>query len=133
MQIIHSLRKWLILLLLLLSLTGCNAGKGTAAAPAAIEAYFSALVGKDVNALVNRSCAAWESNARSEFESFSAVTVSLENMACQESENDGQTSLVACTGKIVANYGNEVLEINLADRVYQAVKEQGEWRMCGYK
>ena len=44
----------------------------------------------------------------------------------------GEFTLVGCTGTIVANYGNEVLEINLADQTYKAAFEGGEWRMCGY-
>ena len=35
--------------------------------------------------------------------------------------------------KIVANYGNEVLELDLSERSYQVVEEGGEWRMCGYR
>jgi len=46
---------------------------------------------------------------------------------------EGNSAIVACTGKIVANYGNEVLEIDLAAQKYQAVFEGGEWRMCGYR
>ncbi len=79
------------------------------------------------------SCAGWESQARTELESFSAVTVTIENPACQESGIDGELTLVSCTGKIVANYGNEVLEIDLADRTYLSANEGGEWRMCGYR
>ena len=100
---------------------------------AAVEKYFQALVGKDINRLVDASCAAWESSARSEFESFGAVDVSLEKILCKESNIDGASALVTCTGKIIANYGNEVLEIDLADRTYQVIEEMGEWRMCGYK
>jgi len=38
---------------------------------------------------------------------------------------------VSCTGTITANYGNEVLEIDLSERTYQVVFEAGERRMCG--
>ncbi len=68
-----------------------------------------------------------------ELESFTAVTVTLQDLACQESGKDGETRLIECSGKIVANYGNEVLEITLSERIYQAVYEAGEWRMCGYR
>jgi hypothetical protein len=61
------------------------------------------------------------------------VTITLEELSCQEDQVIGEFTLVQCTGTIVANYGNEILEINLADQTYQAVFEGGEWRMCGYK
>lgn len=88
---------------------------------------------RDENQLVLSSCAAWEAQAKTELASFSAVSVSLEDASCTESSEDGDYTLVSCTGKIVANYGNEILEIDLADRTYQAVYEAGEWRMCGYR
>jgi len=120
-----------ILLILAIYLTGC-AGINGGSAPQAVEAYLKALVAKDANQLVNASCAAWEASARQELRTFDAVTVTLSDMSCNETGKEGNSALVACTGKILANYGNEVLEINLADRNYQAIKESGEWRMCGY-
>lgn len=118
--------------LICLLLSGC-ATQGASEAPAAIEAYFQALTSKDANALVNASCAAWEASALQEIRTFDAVAVTLEALQCQEAGKDGETSQVNCSGKIVANYGNEVLEIDLSDRGYLAVAEGGEWRMCGYR
>jgi hypothetical protein len=119
-------------ILLPLILTAC-ASQTASGAPAAIATYFQSLAAKDQNQLVNASCAAWETNALQELRTFDAVTITLEDLNCQESGVDGETTLVSCSGKIVANYGNEVLEINLADRGYQAIEEGGEWRMCGYR
>jgi hypothetical protein len=99
----------------------------------AIEAYQDALVAGDVDQLVNASCADWEAQARLELDSFTAVTTELEDRTCGQTGQDGDFTLVACTGVIKANYGAEVLEINLADRTYQAIYEGGEWRMCGYR
>lgn len=99
----------------------------------AIEAYQDALVAGDVDQLVNASCADWEAQARLELDSFTAVTTEIVDRTCEQTGQDGDLTLVACTGKIKANYGAEVLEINLADRTYQAVYEGGEWRMCGYR
>jgi hypothetical protein len=99
----------------------------------AIESYNQALVAGKADQLTTLSCSDWEADAQNELASFSAVQVDLRDMSCSESSVDGDTALVSCTGKIIANYGNEVLEINLADRLYQAVQEGGEWRMCGYR
>lgn len=111
-------------------LAGCNS-QGDAADT--ILAYLEALTSRDADRMASLSCATWEAQARTEMEAFSAVTVTLENASCSKSGEDGEFSLVSCTGKIVANYGNEILEIDLAERNYLAIFEAGEWRMCGYQ
>lgn len=99
----------------------------------AILAYQQALIGGDYNKLANLSCSAWESQAKTDFDSFAAVTATLQDANCQATTVEENSAIVACTGKIVANYGNEVLEIDLAAQIYQAVFEGGDWRMCGYR
>jgi hypothetical protein len=121
----------LFVLLITLVLSGCTTDQSSA--PASIEDYIQALVNRDENSLINFSCAAWEGEARSEFNSFSAVSVSLEDLECQEIDQDDVFTIVSCQGKIIANYGNEVLEIHLEDQKYLSVLEGGEWRMCGYR
>lgn len=115
------------------NLAACGSGSHSAGAPAAVETYVNALAARNSDALVNAACASWEASAREEFDSFAAVSVTVENMQCQSTGTDGDATLVACTGKIVANYGNEVLEINLAERSYRVIQEGGEWRVCGYR
>lgn len=102
-------------------------------APDSVLAYLQALTMRDENQLALLSCAAWEAQSKTELEAFSALTVTLEDASCEQNGIDGEYTLVSCSGKIVANYGNEILEINLADRTYQAIYEGGEWRMCGYR
>ncbi len=121
----------ILLVLILVLLSACATESGSA--PAAIESYLQALVTKNASQLVAASCAAWEASARQELRTFDAVEVSLNELACQVADQSGDTVRVACSGRITANYGNEVLEINLADRSYTAVNEAGEWRMCGYQ
>jgi hypothetical protein len=122
----------LVSALCLIVLPGCSGGDGAGAA-AGVERYLEALVTGDANQLVDASCAAWEADARLELDSFAAVSVELVEMQCEQSGIEGETAVVECSGTIVANYGDEVLEIDLADRTYQAVNESGEWRMCGYR
>jgi len=124
--------KTFLLLIMALFLASCS-GQSNSNSAGAVEAYLEALVAKGESQLINSSCAAWEADARQELRTFDAVTVNLQDLKCQETAKDGEISLVACTGKIVANYGNEVLEINLSDRTYQTIQEGGEWRMCGYR
>lgn len=111
--------------------TGCLQSQTTPAQ--AVEAYQHALVARDKEKVTILSCADWEATAQAELASLTAVEVNLEDMSCQESGQDGNFTLVNCTGKIVANYGNEVLEIDLADRSFLVLEEGGEWRMCGYR
>jgi hypothetical protein len=121
----------LLTMFFLVVLTACSndsIGPGTA-----IESYNHALVEGKADQLATLSCADWEADAQTELASFAAVEVNLEDMSCSETGKEGDDVLVSCSGKIIANYGNEVLEINLADRLYLAVLEGGEWRMCGYR
>jgi hypothetical protein len=119
-----------LILSLSLLLAGCSSED---AAAKGILSYFQALATKDANQLALSSCADWEAQALTELESFGAVEVSLENPVCKKAGEEGDYSLVTCTGKIIANYGDEVLEIDLASRMYLASNEGGDWRMCGYR
>ncbi|MEJ2598738.1 MAG: hypothetical protein P8Z00_10425 [Anaerolineales bacterium] len=130
----HYLRiVWILLLVSTGILSACsNAGKVTDAA-SAIDAYNQALVSKNANQLSTLSCKAWEAEAENELASFAAVKARLENLNCQVSGEDGDYTLVSCSGKIVANYNGENQEIDLSQRTYKALQEDGQWRMCGYK
>ncbi len=91
------------------------------------------MVDRDLNKAVSLSCASWEPQARTEFNSFSAVTLKLNNVVCKPVGEAGSAVQVTCTGSIIANYGAEDLTIDIANRTYQVVNEGGDWRMCGYK
>jgi hypothetical protein len=122
----------LLVIVVLTIISNACSGQSPNGAAKAIENYFTALIQKNSSQLVNASCASWEANARQELRTFDAVQVSLQDLQCNALNSDKTNATIACAGKIVANYGNEILEINLADRNYLAVKESGEWRMCGY-
>ena len=117
-----------------LILASCAGGNQEQAAAAAVQSYWQAMVERDLNKVVTSSCAAWEAQARTEFNSFSAVTLKLDNLKCQAAgQAAGDAVQVTCSGAIIANYGAEDLTIDIADRTYQVVNEGGEWRMCGYQ
>ena len=119
--------------LFVISAAACSSTNQSQPAADAVTAYLEALIDKEENALINQACAEWESQAKLEFDSFAAVKVALEGPGCSEAGQDGSVTLVNCTGKIIASYGEEDLIIDLAERTYQVVNEGGEWRMCGYR
>jgi hypothetical protein len=126
----------LILLISMLSLStyllfGCSSSQDSA--PAAVQAYLQAIIDRDLTAMVNKTCSDWEADARTEFNSFTAVKLTLDNVSCQESGTSGEFTLVNCQGAIIASYGAEDLILELNDRTFQVVNEAGEWRVCGYK
>lgn len=128
----HNLLGYLIMSALALGmLSGCSASQDKAAK--AVEAYFQALQSKDEVAMINHTCAAWEADARTEFNSFSAVKITLQDLSCQQTGQSGDYTLVACTGSLIASYGAEDLVLDFGERVYQAIQEGGDWRLCGYK
>ncbi|MGD8605529.1 MAG: hypothetical protein PVF49_13255 [Anaerolineales bacterium] len=122
---------WVVLLAALI-LTGCSSGVSTQDAGPAIEAYLEALVAKDPVEAVTLSCLAWEESARAEALSLEAVEVQLQDLACQATGEQGDYTVVDCEGVLIANYGGEDQTIELGDRSYLAVVEDGVWKMCGY-
>lgn len=120
-----------VLLLGLSFVTSCSSSNNNASV--AVENYYHALTSKDYNLLINNSCSDWELFAKTDYESFAAITASLSEINCQISSKENKFTLVSCSGKIIANYGNEVLEIDLADQMYLTIEEGGDWRMCGYR
>lgn len=126
------LRYRFLFLFIIVLLMGCNAAGAVNSPAKAVETYLQALVARDLNQAVNASCAAWEEQARTEYNSFEAVKLTLKDLSCKQTGQASPYTLVACTGSIVANYGNEDLQIDVADRLYQVIQEGGEWKMCGY-
>ena len=126
-----TLRVMIIPILLLSFLVGCSGQKN--AAVQAVENYLQAMVAKDNTRITSYACAAWESQAQTEADSFAGVSAQLQDVACQVSGTSGSTTLVTCSGKIVASYNGENTDIQLSGRTYKVVQEGGEWRMCGYQ
>jgi hypothetical protein len=125
-----STRQFVLIGSVILALAACSQQDAPAQA---IEAYLQALVDKDADRLVTLSCADWEEQATMEVDSFEAVSATLKDANCQTSGQEGDATLVTCTGSIVATYNDEQQELGLDRQVYRVVSEGGEWRMCGYQ
>jgi len=123
-----NFRRWPILFLFFLA--AC-AGSSSPALP--VDNYFRDLVAKDAQKAIGLSCAAWESNASTDADTFSIYPATLENMSCQDAGTQGDLHLVKCTGKAILDYNGEKQTVDLSARVYKVVREGGEWRMCGYQ
>ncbi len=108
-------------------------GQSRSQAVSSVENYLTSLVEKRADELPSRACAAWEEQALIELSSFGNVSTTLEDMQCQATGSSGSYTLVQCRGKIVADYNGEQQVFDLDRRVFRAVREGGEWRMCGYQ
>lgn len=128
----HFKQHLLLVLSMAMILAGCSNGTSTEDAGPAIEAYLEALVAKDPVEAVTLSCLDWEESARAEALSLEAVEVQLQGLACQATGDQGDLTVVDCDGVLIANYGGEDQTIELGDRSYLAVAEDGVWKMCGY-
>jgi hypothetical protein len=127
------MRTLLILIMLGLGmlLSACSSSANSTGAKDAVEAYINAIAKNDANSLSTLSCAAWEPQAQTELDSFQAVTITLNGVACQQTGTDGDKALVACKGKMILSYNNENQELDLSARTYQVVKQGGNWLVCG--
>jgi hypothetical protein len=118
-----------LLLVLLTGLLAACAGESTPEGAAeAVQNYLQAKVDGDVDAIRGLLCAEMESIAPREANTFASVEASLKDVACT-AEVDGDTARVDCDGTILADYGQEELELELSN--YRMVKEDGEWKWCG--
>lgn len=92
-----------------------------------VENYISAKVEGDVVQIRALLCSEMESVLERESRTFESVSgVSIEGMDCQQ---EGESDVVRCQGKIIALYGTEETEFSLIS--YRVVEEDGEWKWCG--
>jgi hypothetical protein len=124
-------RRTFLSLIVSLLVTACSSAANTPAG--VVEQYFKTLIAKDEAKLASLSCAAWESDARRDSRTFSQFPASAENVQCREAGADGGSTIVACTGKLVLDYNGDKQQVDLADRQYRTIQEDGTWKMCGYK
>jgi hypothetical protein len=111
-------------------LMSCSGGAG--APEQSIENYLQAVVSVNEIEAINNSCAAWEQQAVLESAAYQGVETQLENLECSVLVQSGESAAVSCTGQIRYSYaGGEDQLDELGGRVFSAVIEGGEWKMCG--
>ncbi|MBI3167610.1 MAG: hypothetical protein HYZ22_03975 [Chloroflexi bacterium] len=120
----------MLALSIILSACGASASGG---ATTAVESYITALATKDEATLISNSCADWEDDALIELDSFALVEVTVEGMSCAKSGTDSDKTLVDCTGMLNMSYNGEPQSLDLADRTYKVVEQDGNWLVCGVR
>jgi len=121
-----------LIILIVVFLTACSTTSSRDLAAGAVERYLHGLAGRDINQIITNTCSAWESQARQEYDSFAAVRLELKDVSCKATGQEQAYTLVDCTGSIIANYGDEDLQIDVADQTFRVIQEGGDWRVCGY-
>ena len=117
--------------ILLLGLAACGGGMTPGDV---IEAFLAAIAAKDDVRSVNLSCLEWEEEARAEGAAFDANEVALEDVSCQAVEEQDDSAVVTCSGRIRFSYDGGAEEyLVLEGRSFRTVLEDGEWKMCGYQ
>ncbi len=115
----------LLVLMALAAACGGNAGAGDPAQT--VERYLQAKVESDADTLSGLLCSEMEAVLEREVRTFDSVSgVRLDGMSCTQ---DGDSTTVRCTGRILATYGAEETEFPLV--AYRVVQEDGEWKWCG--
>jgi hypothetical protein len=115
---------------LLLILAAC-ADEGSASD--AVENYLKAKIASDEDKLISLSCKDWEAQALLDAAPFESVDAEFEGMSCKEAGQEDDFTLVTCEGILSFEYQGELREQNLSEISYLAIKENGEWKMCGEK
>lgn len=126
-------RMFFWILLAGLMLAACSGDGGKSAAVQTMEAYMQAFNAKDYDTIAPLTCPDWEPQAFLEIDSFQGVETELEDMVCSSTGTDGDKTLVQCTGKIIASYGNEKQEFDMSLRTYELIEQGGNWLVCGYR
>ncbi len=122
----------LFVLLLLAGLTACSKKSGKSEATRPVEAFYDAIVSQKRDSVGSIACAEWEKDALREVDAFMGVKSELKDFSCEVTEESGDRAVVTCKGKIAASYGAEITDFPLEGRTHKVIKEQGEWRICGY-
>ena len=126
------MKKWFFFLIFFsVLITSCSSNQNSQAK--LVENYYQALMDKNLNLMLAQVCPSWEEQARTDYQSFAAVSAQLKDMHCTVQSLQENSATVKCQGKIEADYGNEILEIDLSKFVFKIIQENGDWRLCGYQ
>ena len=124
----------IISLIILCALTAAACSKKTDSSEAVkpVEAFYDAIVNQKRDRVSTITCASWEKDALRDVDAFMGVKSELKDFSCSVSSEGKDEATVTCKGSISASYGTEITEFPLENRSHKVIKEQGEWRICGY-
>jgi len=126
------MRRFAFLIFLVVASLVLGACAEESTASTVVESYLKAKISGDENKLVSLSCKSWEAQAALDAAPFKSVKAELKDLACRENGTDGSATLVICDGTLIIQYrGEDPREQSLAETQYRAVKEDGEWKLCG--
>ncbi|MEO8396758.1 MAG: hypothetical protein ABI700_27440 [Chloroflexota bacterium] len=128
-------KRLILSLLCLFVLVACAPTAQQGGNPAsAVTDYLDALVKNDTTKLSSLVCPAYEAGAKTEFDSFGAISgATLTNVKCTPGEISGSATSVTCTGSIDFTYNGEQNSQPLDGSTYSVKQVDGEWKMCGYQ
>lgn len=126
------MKRIFIIVCLFISLCACSGKTQSDGPEKPVESFYQAIIEQNRDAISGLSCADWEKEALREVDAFMGVKAELSDLKCTASDTTETESTVTCTGSIKASYGAEVTDFPLANRSHKVIKEQGEWRICGY-
>ena len=113
----------------LIILTACSGSVDPAAG--VVEQYLKAMAAGDATQTARLACKGFEDQAAKDADSFGGVKAVLRDAVCKKTGADGNSTLVACSGKIEATYGNEQQNFDLAGPIYSVIQQSGNWLVCG--
>ncbi|MEP7287233.1 MAG: hypothetical protein ABI947_15875 [Chloroflexota bacterium] len=123
-----------LLLMLGIVVLGLLGGCGNQDSPVnAVQSYVAGRVASDTAKLQSLACKDQESQALTDADSFRSMKASVDSMTCTQAGEDAPYTIVACQGKILTEYAGETRTWNLADRNFRTIKEDGQWKVCGYQ
>ncbi|MBQ6518027.1 MAG: hypothetical protein IJI14_04850 [Anaerolineaceae bacterium] len=116
----------------ILIMTACSKKSDSSEAAKPVEAFYNAIVTQNRDRVSSIACAEWEKDALREVDAFMGVKSELKDFSCTVSEPGESEAIVTCKGAIAASYGTEITNFPLDNRSHKVIKQQGEWRICGY-
>ena len=122
----------LFALMTILFLTSCSKKSDRSEAVKPVEAFYNAIVTQNRDRVSSISCVDWEKDTLREVDAFMGVKSELKDFSCSVTESGETESVVTCKGAISASYGTEITDFPLENRSHKVIKQQGEWRICGY-
>lgn len=117
-------------------LAACSSGKESekkAEEAVVVESFYTAIVNHDRDVIGTIACADWEKNGKREVDAFAGTKTELVGVVCSVTEGGADRATVSCSGKIAATYGTEITDFPIDGRIHTVVKENGEWRICGFE